>query len=423
MENHRILSAALQKYYSALKSLNEFGQQGDFFDDISNLDKFFSEFRNITFVIQKELQTDENKQIYRSLCERFLSGDALKWFKDTRNKITKESPFQLKKELIITLYLPMGTFILKDDRFIVDIDSAFENATNFIRMLLFEELCLKEVFFSSQIVFREADETVELYPKIIDGINQMQKFIEEIQKKFPCECEICNKLSNKIEKLLLHVQVKEIQFTHDYVWESGADISAGQEMGIYFSMENSQYTPLSSKRSSLDNPIYKECKNCIRDLFFKFILLHVSIFQMQEHDIMPVFMLIYNDETYRIVPFSATTKTTFYRKVSEILELPDFEEVSAVFLCVEQYYYEAEQLDNIHNISYSKRINFAKGEQLLFSMLTRNNREMEVIFDESKIDDMNYVAKQIENATWSNTDNVSCIDWRNPIRHKLNDHN
>ena len=50
MSNHEILGPALQKYYSALKSLYDFGQHGDFFDDVSNLDKFFSEFRNITLL-------------------------------------------------------------------------------------------------------------------------------------------------------------------------------------------------------------------------------------------------------------------------------------------------------------------------------------------------------------------------------------
>ena len=66
MNNHEILGPALQKYYSALKSLYEFGLQGDFFDDVSNLDKFFSEFRNITFVVQKGVGK-ENKVIYTEL--------------------------------------------------------------------------------------------------------------------------------------------------------------------------------------------------------------------------------------------------------------------------------------------------------------------------------------------------------------------
>ncbi len=33
MQNHKIIYPALQKYYSALKALNEFGVNNDIFDD------------------------------------------------------------------------------------------------------------------------------------------------------------------------------------------------------------------------------------------------------------------------------------------------------------------------------------------------------------------------------------------------------
>ena len=89
MEAHEILAPALQKYYSALKSLYDFGQQGDFFDDVSNLDKFFSEFRNITFVIQKAVGTEENREIYsqlrtKYLAEKYQSGLLMKGIKQPR---------------------------------------------------------------------------------------------------------------------------------------------------------------------------------------------------------------------------------------------------------------------------------------------------------------------------------------------------
>lgn len=61
MDNHSIIFPALQKYYSALKSLDDFGCHGNFFDDVSHLDTFFSEFRNITFVVQKELKTKDKR--------------------------------------------------------------------------------------------------------------------------------------------------------------------------------------------------------------------------------------------------------------------------------------------------------------------------------------------------------------------------
>lgn len=45
MSCHDILEPVLQKYYSALKSLYDFGWHSNLFDDMSNLDKFFSELR------------------------------------------------------------------------------------------------------------------------------------------------------------------------------------------------------------------------------------------------------------------------------------------------------------------------------------------------------------------------------------------
>ena len=184
MKNHDIIAPALQKYYSALKSLDEFGQKGNFFDDISNLDKFFGEFRNITFVIQKAVKTEEEKKIYTDLRNKFLIGDTLKWFVDSRNKITKEKPFELKKELRVDLYLPFGVCTFKDPSLVINIESSFNNALEIIRSEFIHKMDLVEVFFTSKILFYEAEKSVNLYPKIKAGIIQMNKFMIEMQASF-----------------------------------------------------------------------------------------------------------------------------------------------------------------------------------------------------------------------------------------------
>ena len=51
--NDNLLVPAAQKLYSALSSLERFSKHNDFFDNISSLDSFLSEYRNVTFVIQK----------------------------------------------------------------------------------------------------------------------------------------------------------------------------------------------------------------------------------------------------------------------------------------------------------------------------------------------------------------------------------
>lgn len=420
MENHEILAPALQKFYSALKSLDEFGRYGNFFDDVSNLDKFFSEFRNITFVIQKNLKTEENKKTYEELRDSLLSGDTLKWFINTRNKTTKERPFELKKELAIDLYLPHGLYTLKDSRLVVDVDASFNDALDYIRSVCFENLGLVEVFFTSRITFREANDTLDLYPKIRDGIAQMNQFLEEIGKHFPCDCEICQALKCKIETLFRNIQFKELNFISDYTLELGKEAVEGEKAAMYFSMGDAKFFQPSELRATLDNPIFKDSKGCLRELFLRFSSMHTVIFQMQEHDIMPVFMLVYDDQTYRMIPFVATTKATFYRRVLEIISMPDFNEVSAVFYCGEYYLYDVEQLQEINERPYSERIHNAQKEILSFVMIAKGGGEMSIVLDESRIEDIQYISEQFRQSKWCKPDDAVSFDWLNPIRLKLN---
>lgn len=164
MSNHEILGPALQKYYSALKSLYDFGQHGDFFDDVSNLDKFFSEFRNITFVVQKGVCTEENKKIYTQLRTQYLTGETSKWFIETRNKTTKERPFELTKELSLDLYLPFGVLSLTDSRLVVNFDDSFSNALEFIRTAFLEHFGFSVILFKGQDLAGFGVDLVLIFP-------------------------------------------------------------------------------------------------------------------------------------------------------------------------------------------------------------------------------------------------------------------
>lgn len=387
MDNHQIVFPALQKYYSALKSLDDFGIQGNFFDDVSNLDTFFSEFRNITFVIQKELKTEENKRIYAELRDRHLSGDTLKWFVETRNKTTKQKPFALKKELKIDLYLPHGVYSLKNERLMVDFDASFDEALKAIRYIFIEKLKLVEVFFSSEILFSEEGENIDLYPRIKSGIAQMNGFLIEFQKAFSCNCETCSTIKALIEKTYKNVMFKELKFVNDYTLEK--ELVEGDRAEMFFSAGGSGYSHISDIRTTLDNPLYKDAQGCLVELFKRFASCHVVIYQMQNHDIMPVFMIIYSDNTFRNIPFIATTKATCYRKVQEVIGTSDFIDAVAVFYCGEFFSYDINQFAEINQKPYSERISFAKEEMLSFTMLVKGGGEMTIILDTSRVDDRN----------------------------------
>lgn len=67
-----LLYPAYQKLYSALNNLERFNKESNFFDNISAIDSFFTEYRNITFVMQTSLKHTEFYTAYEKIEINFL---------------------------------------------------------------------------------------------------------------------------------------------------------------------------------------------------------------------------------------------------------------------------------------------------------------------------------------------------------------
>ena len=89
-----LLFPAFQKFYSALSNLERFNQEANFFDNISCIDSFFSEYRNITFTIQNSLKHTDYFSIYEKNRDKYLTDH---WFVEKRNETIKQKSFQLVK--------------------------------------------------------------------------------------------------------------------------------------------------------------------------------------------------------------------------------------------------------------------------------------------------------------------------------------
>ena len=72
-----LLFPAYQKLYSALSHLERFDKESNFFDNISAIDNFFNEYRNITFVMQESLRHTEHFDAYEKNRDQFLTDH---WF-------------------------------------------------------------------------------------------------------------------------------------------------------------------------------------------------------------------------------------------------------------------------------------------------------------------------------------------------------
>ena len=67
-----LLFPAYQKLYSALSHLERFNKESNFFDNISAIDSFFNEYRNITFVMQASLKHTEYYGAYEKNRDKYL---------------------------------------------------------------------------------------------------------------------------------------------------------------------------------------------------------------------------------------------------------------------------------------------------------------------------------------------------------------
>ena len=99
------LLPALQKFYNALRHLEQFSLESSFFDNIGALDIFLSEFRSVTLVLQQSLGGNQNPVYSKNLSEHLLKDERVaEWLKDQRNNVVHKHPSNLKKIVRIVIY-------------------------------------------------------------------------------------------------------------------------------------------------------------------------------------------------------------------------------------------------------------------------------------------------------------------------------
>lgn len=176
MSTSTLLYPAFQKFYSALNNLDKFNTGKNFFENISSLDTFFSEFRNVTFVLQKSLANTEYMPVYEKERDKYLSE--CRWFVTKRNETTKQQPFQLVKQIGIEIYSPSKSLIGFLMKFTVENDVEISTLIKELRKL-FNSVSSIEVFFSAKFSYFEKNSNIDwkrydtLIPKTIPLLQEI----------------------------------------------------------------------------------------------------------------------------------------------------------------------------------------------------------------------------------------------------------
>ncbi|PVX49814.1 hypothetical protein C7377_1447 [Balneicella halophila] len=378
MKNSRgLLYPALHKFYSALSSLEKFEKGSNFFDNISHLDNFFSEYRNITFVLQKSLAKTEFSSVYEQLRDKFFIYDVGKWFIDKRNNITKEQPFDLEKRIVINIYSGKSIYTLPEFIFTIENDVEFSSIVESLREIFLNSGQI-EVFFSVEFMFYERGHTKDLYDNFILGITQMKQLLSGMKKVLNEDCILSEELERRIEKMNFYRVPKDFLFVDDYV----------------FNCKNEKFEKASrialttgdrKHRASIENLNQFKSDG---DILSKFELMHLVIFQMQ-NKLMPTCMIVYSDNTFELNSFEFSIKTTVYRKFNEIAKRIEKDDIVNILFVTEMYAYS---VSDIKNLDSKERIKHAKNEILSFFMIDNQLSIKSRSYDTKKINDFKYIA-------------------------------
>lgn len=376
------LRPALLKCYNAFECLRKLTVENSFYDNISNLDNFLIEYRSITFAIQKSLKSN-NDPIYLKYRDLYLKSESSKWLLENRNIVEHEHPFDLGKRLTINVYTQISAEEIYKKEFDIENDQPYNSILEELKgvFLSFKKW---EIYFSCTFQFIDNNKKYEIYPFIKDGITSIKDFFKAIYDDIKPEDNVTEDLLQKVLTYKFDRIPKDMLFIQDYVYNVKEN-----------HFERGYIQNLVVKDNKV--PLAKYMKNFKGSNFMEtFMILHIEIYKIQKHEMMPTFIVVYKDNTLKTKSYGFSIKTTMYRIVNNIAEEIIKEKVNAVYIVCENYYYK-DNLDEFNKLTYQERINKMNPiTNLAFYRIKEDASVISYFFDSSKIDDQDYILSTLK---------------------------
>lgn len=100
-------------------------------------------------------------------------------------------------------------------------------------------------------------------------------------------------------------------------------------------------------------------------------------------------MIVYSDNTFELISFESSIKTTVYRKFNEIAKRIENDEIVKILFVTEMYTYN---VNDIKNLDSKERVKHATNEILLFYMIDNQLSIKSHSYETKKVHDFNYIA-------------------------------
>lgn len=389
-----ILFPAFQKYYSALFSLERFNKEDNFFNNISALDNFFSEYRNITFVLQKSIAHTDYKTIYEKNREKYLSS--CKWLVEKRNEITKEHPFQLVKQIDISVFFPFAGMHVLTKTYAVENNMELSDLLDDLKSF-FASVNPIEVFFSSEFSFYDKTSKEDVYERIIEGIHSMSCFLKAMYQEIGEQSELSDAIIEKISGLKFSQIPRDMFLINDYAYYPQKNKFERAEKYAMIMKSNKNLDHIRIPLSYFDrHPLFSEMGPVGLDYFKKFVLMNIVL---GTTDLMPTFMIVFNDDTFELDSFHGGLKTTIYRRVNEVATRIAKEDIVAVYFMMT--YTTLPLKEKYLQMTSKERLALSTEDVLTFMEVTIALSERECYFEQAKIQNKEYIFNQLFNHTSS----------------------
>ena len=329
-----LLAPALQKYYSALKSLERFSTNNSFFDNTSSIDTFLSEFRSVTFALQTSLGRKDHPDYIRNR-DTILAKDSIisKWLNDQRVTIVHHHPFNLKKILRVVVYDTGNAVELKKYEQTVEQDEPLGDYLEVIRNS-FLALQTPEIYFSAQYLFVDQGDSNErsIFEFIDSGIMAMWKFLHAMKVDLKDDSDIANKLMAEIDSIVKLMPQRWMIDVVDYCYYRKEDNFEKGESFTFIQPDIPMSVDAFVKQ-------VQKISITVRGFYDAFVYLHTWTYVQQKHHIMNTFFVEYEDGTYRMISFLATIRTTMYRYINRVAQMVAEGKVINVYLVTETVAY------------------------------------------------------------------------------------
>lgn len=404
-----ILCSANQKIYSAINNLDIFIKNDDIYKKISAIDAFLSEFRNVTFVLQKSLKHTEYNKVFEELRDKYLTNIECTWLKDKRNQVLKEFPFELSKKIVVNIYLYGKKEKILEKKYDYSNWNDSSKILNDIKNKL-KNYNMPEIYLSLKITYTENENEIDIFKYIEKGLEQIKVLLTDLSRIINIECNNCNKLKSKFQELILNILSREILFEKDYEYIPSVNKLIPQSIMIPIGISENYNINKNVKISLCNYPFFKD--NSINENFDKFIKIHYQLYLIQNKNIIPTFFIFYSDNTFTSDSFWAESKSTFYRKINYIAENIESQKITAIFFVWENYGYDMDINKRIFRNNYKERIAKANKTLLCFYCIDKSLTEKSTFIDTKSIENMNSKSANVIAYKILNNNFTNEINWK-----------